>query len=317
MAEKESVRRHEIPYTQIRLIKWYAIALFTFQFLFSLSDTALQYLFKFFSSFISLVAKVLPSPGLLTFSQYLPKTLVTARRTTRTGFEVYKVFVACPKCNKLYKPNQCVIRNQNGTELSKSCSYVEFPSHPWTSLRAPCKTMLMKGVKSSNGKVFLYPKLSFCYMPIVYSLPIVLPRIKMHVNHWKDRCVQGGLMADIYDGQVWKKFMSFADERDCSVCLSLTLNVDWFEPYKYVKHSVGAMYVVINNLPRHMRFKSSNVLLLGLMPGPDQPDNINHYLAPLVDKLKELAVGVSINGEIVRVMLSCIANDIPAARKFR
>ena len=55
----------------------------------------------------------------------------------------------------------------------------------------------------------------------------------MHVNHWKDRCVQGGLMADIYDGQVWEKFMSFADERDCSVCLSLTLNVDWFEPYKY------------------------------------------------------------------------------------
>ena len=51
------------------------------------------------------------------------------------------------------------------------------------------------------------------------------------------------------------------------------------------------------------------------MPGPDQPDNINHYLAPLVNELKELAVGVSINGEIVRVMLSCIANDIPAARK--
>ena len=115
------------------------------------------YLFKFFSV---LVAKVLPCPGLLTFSQYLPKTFVTARRT-RTGFKVYKIFVACPKCNKLYKPNQCVIRNKNGTELSKSCSYVEFPSHPWTSFRAPCKTMLMKGIKSSNGKVFLYPKLSF------------------------------------------------------------------------------------------------------------------------------------------------------------
>ena len=73
----------------------------------------------------------------------------------------------------------------------KSCSYVEFPRHPWTSFRAPCKTILMKGVKSSNGKVFLYTKLSFCYMPF-------LPHIKMHVNQWKDRCVQGGLMADIY-----------------------------------------------------------------------------------------------------------------------
>ena len=64
-----------------------------------------------------------------------------------------------------------------------------------------------------------------------------------------------------------------------------------------------------------MRFKSSNVLLLGLMPGPDQPENIKHYLAPLIDELKELTIGVTVNGEIVRVMLSCIANDIPAARK--
>ena len=88
---------------------------------------------------------------------------------------------------------------------------------------------------------FLYPKFSFCYMPLVDSLTIVLPRIKMHVNHWKDRCVQGGLKL-MADGQVWEKLMSFADERDCSVCFSLTLNVDWFEPYKYVKHSVGAMY---------------------------------------------------------------------------
>lgn len=87
---------------------------------------------------------------------------------------------------------------------------------------------------------------------------------------------------------------------------SLTLNVDWFEPYKYVKHSVGAMYVVINNLPRQMRFKTSNVLL------PNQSENINHYLDPLVDEIKELSIGVSI---VVRVMLCCITNDISAARK--
>ena len=63
---------------------------------FSSSDTALQYLFKLFSSFISLVAKVLPSPGLyiLTFSQYLPKTLVTALELV-SRFIKYLLHVQC------------------------------------------------------------------------------------------------------------------------------------------------------------------------------------------------------------------------------
>ena len=70
-------------------------------------------------------------------------------------------------------------------------------------------------------------------MPLVDSLTIVLPRIKNARKSLEGSLCSRGLMADIYDGQVWEKFMSFADERDCSVCLSLTLNVDWLEPYKY------------------------------------------------------------------------------------
>ena len=48
----------EIPYTQSRLIRWYTVVLFTFQFLFSLSDTALHYVLKFFSTFIYLLLQI-------------------------------------------------------------------------------------------------------------------------------------------------------------------------------------------------------------------------------------------------------------------
>ena len=68
-------------------------------------------------------------------------------------------------------------------------------------------------------------------------------------------------MADVYDGDVWQEFISFKGVVQCA------LNVDWFEPYKYIKHSIGAMYVVINDFPRHLRFNVSNVILVGLMPG--------------------------------------------------
>lgn len=32
------------------------------------------------------------------------------------------------------------------------------------------------------------------------------------------------------------------------------LNIDWFQPFKYTNYSVGAIYMTILNLPRHLRF---------------------------------------------------------------
>ena len=70
------------------------------------------------------------------------------------------------------------------------------------------------------------------------------------------------------------------------------MNVDWFQPFKHTSYSVGAIYVVILNLPRAERFKEENVLLLGLMPGPKEPKlNLNTYLRPIVDYLLSLADG--------------------------
>lgn len=44
------------------------------------------------------------------------------------------------------------------------------------------------------------------------------------------------------------------------------LNLDWFQPFKHVKYSVGVLYAVILNLPRDERFKLKNVLLIGVIP---------------------------------------------------
>ena len=67
---------------------------------------------------------------------------------------------------------------------------------------------------------------------------------------------------------------------------ALMLNVDWMQPFEHTTYSVGVMYLVLMNLPRHERFKRENVILVGLIPGPSEPQlNINTYLSPLVDEL--------------------------------
>ncbi len=42
------------------------------------------------------------------------------------------------------------------------------------------------------------------------------------------------------------------------------------------------------NLPRNERNKQSNVLLVGIIPDPSEPTNLNGFLAPLVKELNEL-----------------------------
>lgn len=61
-------------------------------------------------------------------------------------------------------------------------------------------------------------------------------------------------------------------------------------------HSVGGIYLAINNLPRNIRYQKSNMILVGLIPGPSEPQlsNMNHFLRPVVDELLTLFESVNI-----------------------
>ena len=65
--------------------------------------------------------------------------------------------------------------------------------------------------------------------------------------------------------------------------IAFMLNIDWFQPYTHTVYSVG---VVIMNLPRTVRFKRQNVIVVGII-GPTEPDHdeLNNYLEPLVTEL--------------------------------
>ena len=99
--------------------------------------------------------------------------------------------------------------------------------------------------------------------------------------------------------------------------------VYWFQPFKHSLYSVGALYMVLTNLPRAERFKPENVFLVGIIPGPHEPRlNINTYLQPLVAELNSLwKNGVSIKAhgsstaQTFRAALLCVGCDVPAAQK--
>lgn len=150
------------------------------------------------------------------------------------------------------------------------------------------------------------------------------------VEHWRIRPTLQDTLFDVYDGRMWwqvpsplstpAEFIPFVHH---PYHLLLTLNVDWFQAFdKKGPYSVGAMYMTINNLPRHLRFKKENVILVGVMPGPREPEKeqINHYLRPLVQELHDLyqdGITMDFGNDkvLIRAALFNVACDIPAARK--
>lgn len=188
------------------------------------------------------------------------------------------------------------------------CIHVAAPFHTQCSRRGTCGSALYRS-GAVRRPILVYP-----YISIVESLKAFLAR-----PGFSDACrliasesSQGSIMSpsdlfcDIYDGSVWQEF--------------ITVNG------KHTIYSVGAIYVTILNLPRHMRYKVVNTILVGIVPGPREPSlHINSFLSPLVLELLQLWEGIqctqlmdshgSAQPVTLRAALLSVVCDIPGLAK--
>ena len=142
-----------------------------------------------------------------------------------------------------------------------------------------------------------------------------------------------GEMRDIWDGEVLRNFRTpdgrlFASPRTKSEGRYVfSLNVDGFNPLGNSSKIISsqAIYMACLNLPPHLRFRPENILLVGLIPGPDHPvlTQLNHFLRILVEDLLTFwNRGVYYSrtptypkGRLVRCALVPVVCDLPATRQ--
>ena len=144
-------------------------------------------------------------------------------------------------------------------------------------------------------------------------------QLTWHSNHKS----QDGKMRHPVDSLAWdlidRKWSSFAsDPRN----LRLGLAADGFNPFANLSstYSCWPVMLVTYNLPPWLCMAKDNVMLTLLIPGPKQPgNNIDVYLEPLVDDLKELwsngveAYDAASNSKfILKAILMWTINDFPA-----
>ena len=265
-------------------------------------------------------------PPLVKFSEQIPVTICSAYSRIGLRDNEFISYVVCSACHSVYQYEDCFVTIA-GRKVSKDCWHVAYPNHPQITRRKKCGAKLLKTVKSGKG-YHLAPIKVYPYFPLKNSLQRVLSRkgVISACESWRRRAlsVPGTHLGDVYDGRVWQDFNSPSGHNFLTSPLSylLTLNVDWFQPFSHLEYSVGAIYITIQNLPRSERFKEQNVLMVGVLPGPSEPNlSMNSYLAPLVEELKEgwltgFKVKTPENIPVtVRVALTCVACDIPACRK--
>ena len=142
---------------------------------------------------------------------------------------------------------------------------------------------LLKEVTGTSGKKFLYPFSVYCYRSLISSFQqlLLLPHFFSECQAWRNRSTSSGVIEDIYNGQVWKDFqhVSGVEFLASNFAFAFMINIDWFQPFLHTTYSVGVVYLSVMNLPRHLRLKRQNVIIIGVISGPSDPKHdINSFL---------------------------------------
>ena len=300
--------------------KWVMLFILLWSTCYGVSANAVNALVSFLHYFLKFLAKF--APVLVALSSIFPKSLHMLHKHVGLNKDDFTKYVVCKSCHSIYLYEDCFEKLSNGQSVPITCTYYAFPQHPNMSQRKACGHRLLKEIVLKNGAAKYYPLHVYCYNGVIKSLLNILGsdhKVQL-CEKWRNRCVPPNTLADIYDGKIWKEMKWKDGSRffDKEHNLGLMLNCDWFPPFERTEYSVGVLYAVILNLPRAIRFKPENVIIISIIPGPSEPPlTINTYLKPLVDELLDLwEDGVSIRGMKFNVALVCIACDRPAAHKI-
>ena len=141
----------------------------------------------------------------------------------------------CPQCHSVYT-QESGFTLVNGLRISNNCSHVSWPNHSQPSRRRPCGAVLMKNIRNRSGNNTIQPYKIFPYQSLIEAIQRLVLRDNFlnDIEHWRTRVVPTGFLCDVYEGEIWNKFLTdgFLQYR---YNLCLTINTDWFQPFTHTR----------------------------------------------------------------------------------
>lgn len=81
------------------------------------------------------------------------------------------------------------------------------------------------------------------------------------------------------------KSEAIAADADSSV---YDIGIDWIAPYNSTQHTIGLVFLRCADVNPRDKGKSWNQHVIGIIPGPKMPENLNPYMQVIVDELLRL-----------------------------
>ena len=324
-SENETVEPHVIANDgnhqhALQLIKWITTFLLLWQTAFNVTSRAMASLLGFLGKLFQTLAQLSGSPLLLLIARLFPASLYRSQKILGLSEDSFTTFAVCTHCYSIYELSDCICTTSHPP---KRCDSVTFPKHRQAYRRLSCNAPLFRRIMLSQDKFRYYQICSYPYKSLKDALQRLLlrPGLSEMLESWRNRKVPCGSLCDVYDGRIWTEFSDYFTQ---SRSLGMMLNLDWFQPFEHTTDSYGAIYLTVMNLPRKERFKKENVILVGVLPAMEhEPSQVNSFLHPLVQELKDLQTGVRLfTASSPRYKLTfharllCAACDIPAGRKL-
>ncbi|KAG9126384.1 hypothetical protein FRC07_003631 [Ceratobasidium sp. 392] len=174
----------------------------------------------------------------------------------------------------------------------------------------------------------------FLYIPLIPRLINMYrdPTTARLLGFRAQRRPRPGALSDIFDGQHYAELLKrrvrvrgkpldhhyFSSPTD----VALGLSTDGVGPFKKRTKTCWPLVVFNYNLDPAIRHRLENLLCIGVIPGPNSPQELDTFLEPFIDELEELARGVAaFDGEHMRPfclrahLLACFG-DMPAVAKM-
>ncbi|KAF9508695.1 hypothetical protein BS47DRAFT_1365780 [Hydnum rufescens UP504] len=201
-------------------------------------------------------------------------------------------------------------------------------------MREGCSGILWTSKLLAGGQEKRTPMRLFSYAPIIPALQRILlcPGKYDLMQHWRREGDEVGAAPPIseeMDGvgalplQGWKDGGQGPQESKTwtfTIYISALFRVtSWGHT-----HLAGAIYIMICNLPRGIRFLWEETILLATVPGPREPslEQLNEVIEPFVREMFLLEQGLPFkvhsfqHEQIIHAKLWFNASDLPASRKF-
>ena len=97
----------------------------------------------------------------------------------------------------------------------------------------------------------------------------------------------GNFIEDIYDGARYQHLVEksfFMDSRD----IGLSASCDGYQIFRQKRDDCWIIMFINNNLSPSARVKKDNLMIAMIISGPSEPKDLNSFLLPLVEELKQL-----------------------------